>query len=293
MGTPAPILGKLSANILGHRMAWVEGGAGPPLVLLHGNLASSYLWRKVLGHLEGVGRLIAPDLMGMGSSDKLHSSDPHRYSFDRQRAFLDALLAHLGVTKDVVLAGLGWGAVLAFDWANRHRAATRGLCYMETFVRPMGWEDVPNEWVELLARLRTDEGDGLVLRRNLLIKQVLPALSLRRLGLMERLTYGAPFRRPDDRLPLLKWCRQLPIEGSPRDVVEEVEGWQRWLASEEVPKLFVNAEPGLLLTGAMREECRGWANQQEVTVEGIHLLPEDSPDDLGGALAEWCRGLPS
>lgn len=271
-------------------MAWIESGGGDPLVLLHGNLASSYLWRDVLPHLDGVGRVIAPDLIGMGASGKLGAGDAHRYTFDRHCMFLDALLAHLGVGSNAILVGIEWGAALAFDWANRHRAQTAGLCYMETFVRPLTWHDIPVEWADLLSRLRTDEGDGLVIRRNALLKQVLPGLTLRSLGRLERMTYNNPYRRPgEERLPLLTWCRQLPIDGSPREVVDRVESYSQWLVSSDVPKLFVSGRPGCLVTGDLRQDCARLPNQTEITVDGVHLLPEDSPAEIGRALASWAR----
>ena len=289
--TPA-VFTKVRRPVLGHEMAWIEGGEGPAVVLLHGNMASSFMWRDVLEHLDGIGRVIVPDLIGMGASAKLDAHDAHRYTYDRHCSFLDALLSQLELGSDVVLVGLGWGGALAFDWANRHRARTAGLCYMETFVRPLMWSDIPEEWADLLSRLRTDEGDGLAIRRNILLKDVLPRLTLRRLNRVERMSYSSPYRRPgEERLPLLTWCRQLPIDGSPRGAFERVDSYADWLATSDVPKLLIRGDPGLVIKGSLAEDSLGLRNQEVVVVDGVHLLPEDSPKEIGEAVATWIDRL--
>jgi haloalkane dehalogenase len=283
---------KVSNHILGHEMSWIEGGDGRAVVLLHGNLASSFLWRDVLEHLDGIGRVIAPDLIGMGASEKLDAGDRHRYTFDRHAGFLDALLSHVRIGSDVVLVGLGWGGALAFDWANRHRSQTAGVGYMEAFIRPLAWSDIPDEWSDLLSRLRTDEGEGLVMRRNILIKDVLPALTLRGFRRLERMAYTTPYRRPgEERLPLLAWCRELPIEGSPLVVSQRVDSYSQWLSESDVPKLLIRGDPGLLVNGRLAQDSLGLSNQRIVTVPGVHLLPEDSPEAIGRAISSWITDL--
>lgn len=282
---------KKRTSVLGATMAYVEVGTGDPIVLLHGNPTSSYLWRDVFPHLEGLGRCIAPDLVGMGDSDPLPDPGPMRYSFVEHRRRLDAFLEQLGVTDRVVLVLHDWGSGLGFDWANRHRGAVSGIAYTEAIVRPMTWEEFPADGREIFQAFRSEVGEELVLDKNLFVEGVLPAATLRDLG-SDLDVYRAPYRQAGERRrPMLDWPRQLPIEGEPADVVGIVEAYGQWLASSPVPKLFVNAEPGSILVGAQREFCRTWPNQREVTVPGIHFVPEDSGDEIGRHVAQWLRDV--
>jgi len=279
---------KKTATVKGRTMAWVEVGEGAPIVFLHGNPTSSYLWRNVIPHLEDQGRCIAPDLIGMGDSEKLPDSGPDRYTFVEHRAHLDALLQALGVERDVTFVIHDWGSALGFDWANRHRDAVRGIAYMEAIVRPMTWAQWPEPARKLFQGFRSPAGESMVLEKNVFVENVLPGSVLRGLGEAEMAVYRRPFAEPGEgRRPTLTWPRQIPIEGEPADVVEIVESYGKWLASSDVPKLFVNAEPGAILIGEQREFCRAWPSQQEVTVKGSHFVQEDSPDEIGRAVAEW------
>ncbi len=283
---------KKNIEVLGSRMAYVEAGSGDPIVFLHGNPTSSYLWRNVMPHLESQGRCIAPDLIGMGDSDKLEDSGPDRYTFVEHRRYLDALLEALDVTADVTLVVHDWGSALGFDWANRHRNALRGIAYMEAIVRPMSWQDWPDAARQVFQGFRSPAGESMVLENNVFVERVLPGSILRKLADEEMDAYRRPFAEPgESRRPTLTWPRQIPIEGEPADVVEIVTRYGEWLAASEVPKLFVNAEPGAILTGPQREFCRTWPNQQEVTVSGSHFIQEDSPDEIGEAVAKWRAGL--
>jgi len=283
---------KKFAAVLGKRMAYVEQGEGDPIVFLHGNPTSSYLWRNVMPHLEGQGRLIAPDLIGMGDSEKLEDSGPESYRFVEHRRYLDALLEQLGVERNVTLVVHDWGSALGFDWANRHRDAMKGIAYMEAIVCPMTWPRIPKPGTPLFQAFRSPEGEKLVLEQNAFIKIVLPTSILRRLGDAEKNAYSRPYLEPGEaRRPLLSWPRDLPINGEPKDVVQIAQAYADWLASSELPKLFINAEPGSLLVGERREFCRSWPNQREVTVRGSHFIQEDSPDEIGQAIAEWRAGL--
>ncbi len=282
---------KRRTDVLGTTMAYVEVGVGDPIVLLHGNPTSSYLWRDVLPHLEGLGRCIAPDLVGMGDSDPLPAPGPMRYSFIEHRRHLDALLEQLGVTERVVLVLHDWGSGLGFDWANRHRDAVAGMAYTEAIVRPLTWDEFPADGRDVFQAFRSDVGEALILDKNLFVEGVLPASTLRDLG-SDVDVYRAPYREPGERRrPMLDWPRQLPIEGEPADVVALVQDYADWLAQSPVPKLFVNAEPGSILVGAQREFCRTWPNQREVTVPGIHFVPEDSGDAIGRHVAQWLRDV--
>jgi haloalkane dehalogenase len=283
---------KKNVEVLGSKMAYVETGSGDPIVLLHGNPTSSYLWRNVIPHLEARWRCIAPDLIGMGDSDKLEPSGPDRYTFVEHRRYLDALLAALGVTENVTLVVHDWGSALGFDWANRHRSAMTGIAYMEAILVPLTWEQWPEAARNVFQGFRSPAGEAMVLENNVFVERVLPGSVLRKLDDEEMEIYRRPFREPgESRRPTLTWPRQIPIEGEPADVVEIVESYGAWLASSDLPKLFVNAEPGAILTGAQREFCRSWPNQQELTVKGIHFIQEDSPDEIGQAVARWRSAL--
>jgi haloalkane dehalogenase len=283
---------KKNVEVLGSKMAYVETGSGDPVVLLHGNPTSSYLWRNVIPHLEERWRCIAPDLIGMGDSDKLEPSGPDRYTFVEHRRYLDALLEALGVTENVTLVIHDWGSALGFDWANRHRGAMTGIAYMEAILMPLTWEQWPEAARGVFQGFRSPAGEAMVLENNVFVERVLPGSVLRKLEDAEMEVYRRPFREPGEgRRPTLTWPRQIPVEGEPADVVEIVESYGAWLASSDLPKLFVNAEPGAILTGEQREFCRSWPNQQEVTVKGIHFIQEDSPNEIGQAVAKWRAAL--
>ncbi|MEE2678518.1 MAG: haloalkane dehalogenase [Myxococcota bacterium] len=283
---------KKYADVHGARMAYVEEGSGDPIVFLHGNPTSSYLWRNVMPHLEGQGRLIAPDLIGMGDSDKLPDSGPDRYTFVEHRRYLDALLETLGVTERVTLVIHDWGSALGFDWANRHRGAVRGIAYMEAIVRPLVWDEWPEAARGVFQGFRSDAGETMVLEGNVFVERVLPGSILRKLSDEEMAEYRRPFAEAGEaRRPTLTWPRQIPIEGEPAEVVAIVNDYAAWLSAGDVPKLFVNAEPGAILTGPAREFCRSWPNQQELTVSGSHFVQEDSPDEIGQAVANWRAAL--
>lgn len=283
---------KKRLRTLGLEMAYVEIGEGDPIVLLHGNPTSSYLWRGVLPHLAPLGRCVAPDLIGMGDSDKLDGSGLGRYRFAEHRRHLDALLEALGVEDRVTFVAHDWGSALAFDWANRHRAAVRGLAYMEAIVRPLAWAEWPEASRRVFEGLRSESGESMILERNLFVERVLPGSIMRRLDDAEMAEYRRPFLEPGEgRRPTLAWPREIPIEGEPADVAEIVGAYAAWLRESPVPKLFINAEPGAILTGAQREFCRAWPNQTEAIVPGIHFIQEDAPDEIGRAVADWLRAL--
>ncbi len=276
----------------GRSMAFVESGAGDPIVFLHGNPTASYLWRNVMPHLAGLGRCIAPDLIGMGDSEKLEPSGPGSYRFVEHRHYLDGLLDALQVEEKVTVVGHDWGSALGFDWANRHREAVNGIAYMEAIVRPLAWAEWPEPIRKLFQGFRSEAGEAMVLEKNVFVGRVLPGSVLRGLTEAEMAVYRRPFAEPGEaRRPTLTWPREIPLDGEPADVVAIVQAYADWLATSEVPKLFVNAEPGAILVGAQREFCRGWPNQTEVTVSGSHFIQEDSPDQIGRALADWYRTL--
>ncbi len=283
---------KQATEVLGHRMAWVDEGEGAPIVLLHGNPTSSYLWRRVIPHLVDRGRCIAPDLIGMGDSDKLPGTGDDRYRFVEHRRHLDALLDHLGVTEDVTLVVHDWGSGLGFDWANRHRDAVRAIAYMEAIVRPVTWDEWPESARDIFRAMRSEAGESIVLDKNVFVERILPASIIRDLSPAEHDVYRAPFATPgEDRRPTLTWPREIPIDGQPADVHQIVADYAAWLSTTEVPKLFVDAQPGSILVGPQRDFCLSWPNQAVVEVPGIHFVQEDSGDAIGAAIADWLDGL--
>ena len=288
----APFAAKKFIDVIGHRMAYLDEGEGDPIVFQHGNPTSSYLWRNVMARCRGLGRLVACDLIGMGDSQKLEPSGPHRYTYAEQRRYLFALWEALALGDRVILVLHDWGSALGFDWANQHRDRVRGIVYMEAIVTPLTWEDWPDSARRVFQGFRSPDGEEMVLKKNVFVERVLPASVIRPLSEAEMAEYRRPYLAPgEDRRPTLTWPRQIPVDGSPADVVQVVNDYARWLSKSDVPKLFVNAEPGSILTGRQREFCRSWPNQREVTVRGKHFIQEDSPDDIGEAVANFVRGL--
>jgi haloalkane dehalogenase len=283
---------KKTVEVLGKTMAYVEMGQGDPILLLHGNPTSSFLWRDVVPPLEGLGRCILPDLIGMGDSDKLEDSGPDRYRFVEHREYLDAFYEAIGLGDRVTLVIHDWGSGLGFDWANRNRNRVKGIAYMEAIVMPMTWDDWPVDARGIFQAFRSDVGEEIVLEKNVFVENVLPASVIRKMSDDEMNEYRRPFADPGEgRRPTLTWPRQIPIEGEPADVVEISRSYGEWLSSSDVPKLFINAEPGAILTGRQREFCRSWPNQTEVTVPGLHFIQEDAGAEIGAAVADWLQKI--
>jgi haloalkane dehalogenase len=272
-------------------MAYHERGEGRPLLFLHGNPTSSYLWRDVIPELEGYGRLIAPDLIGMGDSAKLPNPGPDTYRFTTHRQYLAAFIdAVIGQADSIVLVVHDWGSALGFDWANHHRDRVRGIAYMEAIVRPMAsWDEWSPQAVPIFQGFRSDKGEQMIIERNMFVERVLPGSVLRKLSEAEMAEYRRPFLQAGDRWPTLTWPRQIPIAGEPADVVQIATDYSQWMTQNNISKLFVNAEPGAILTGASREFCRSWKNQTEVMVPGSHLIQEDSGPAIGNAVAGWMK----
>ena len=285
---------KQRRRVLGSEMAYVEVGQGDPIVLLHGNPTSSYLWRNVLPHLQPLGRCIAPDLIGMGDSDKLPDSGPDSYRFVEHRRYLDALLEALDVRERVTLVIHDWGSGLGFDWANRHREAVKGIAFMEAIVAPQGrdhWDKMGMR--EALEAVRSKAGEAMVLENNYFVEEILPKAILRKLSDEEMAEYRRPFAEPGEgRRPTLTWPRQIPIEGEPADVHAIATEYAEWLGASKVPKLFLKAEPGAILANdKLVNLVRGWPALTEKMVAGLHFVQEDSPDEIGKAIVDWMGTL--
>lgn len=282
---PTP-LEKSFVIVEGKRFAYHERGTGETVLFLHGNPTSSYLWRNVIPHVEPYARCLAPDLIGMGDSDKLDDPGPGTYRFAEHRRYLDAFVDSVYAGDRITLVVHDWGSGLGFDWARRNADRVAGIAYMEA-IFPMRWEQFPEAARDMFRAFRTAEGENLILGGNAFVEGVLPGAVLRDLGQEEMDEYRRPFIAEHERWPTLEWPRQLPIEGEPADVAEIAEAYTEWLSTSDVPKLFVNAEPGALVTGEQRERVRSFPNQTEVTVAGSHFIQEDSPHEIGRAIADW------
>jgi haloalkane dehalogenase len=275
--------------VLDTEISYVDTGTGDPVVFLHGNPTSSYLWRNVIPHVEGVGRCLAPDLVGMGSSGPAPDGS---YRFVDHSRYLDAWFEALGLTENVTLVGHDWGSALGFYWAYKHPERVRGIVYMEAIVRPLTWEEWPDEARDIFQAMRSEAGEEMVLEKNVFVERILPSSVLRELTEEEMDVYCRPYLEPGEaRRPTLTWPRELPISGEPQDVVSIVDDYSKWLAESDLPKLFVNAEPGTILIGAQREFCRTWPNQGEITVQGAHFIQEDSPHEIGEAVAAFVKRI--
>ena len=287
-----PYADKKKITINNKTMSYIDEGEGDTIIFQHGNPTSSYLWRNVMPHLEGQGRLIACDLIGMGDSEKLTNSGPGSYNYFEHRDFLFTLLEELNIGKQVVFVIHDWGSALGFDWSFQNQDRVQGIAYMEGIVKPVTWDEWPENATKVFQGFRSEAGESMVLDKNIFVERVLPSSIMRELSEEEMDEYRRPFLNPgEDRRPTLSWPRQIPIQGEPKEVVEVVENYSKWLSSSDLPKLFINADPGSILTGKQREFCRSWPNQEEVTVKGTHFMQEDSPDEIGKAVSRFVSKL--
>lgn len=275
-------------SVLDSEMAYIDEGEGDPIVFLHGNPTSSYLWRNIIPEVEGLGRCLAPDLIGMGQSGKNPNGS---YRFVDHARYLDAWFDALEL-KNVTLVIHDWGSGLGFHWANRHRDRVKGIAYMEAFVRPVTWEEWPDSATNIFKKMRSPKGEKFILEENGFIEKILPSSIIRPLTEEEMNVYRRPFKEEGEgRQPMLTWPRQIPFEGEPEDVYQFTSDYATWLSTSQVPKLFINTEPGTILIGPQREFCRTWPNQTEVTVKGLHFVQEDSPKEIGQAVAAFVKTL--
>lgn len=285
---------KSYVNVKGQKMAYVEIAAqdapaeAPTLLFLHGNPTSSYLWRNIMPHCTHLGRCVAPDLVGMGDSQKLARSGANTYRFVDHAAYLDGFIDAIVPDGPVVLIIHDWGSALGFHWANRNRDRVKAIAYMEGMTMPVDWPDWPDNARGIFQAMRSPAGEEVVLEKNIFIEGILPSAIIRDLSDEEHGEYRRPYLTPgEDRRPTLSWPREIPIEGEPKDVKKIVEDYGAWLSQSDTPKLFINAEPGSILIGKARDFCRSWPNQEEVTVKGLHFIQEDSPDEITQAIQNW------
>ena len=275
-------------SVLDSTMHYEEAGEGDPVILLHGNPTSSFLWRKVIPGVAGEGRVLAPDLIGMGRSGKPDIG----YRFVEHARYLDAWFDALALER-VTLVGHDWGGALGFHWARRHPDRVAAVAFMETIVKPTTWSEFPEAAREMFQGFRTPgTGEQLVLEQNMFVEAVLPASMLHQLTDEEMDAYRAPFLEPSHRLPTLTWPRELPIDGEPADVVELVDSYDEWLASsEDVPKLLLTFEPGAIMSEPVVRWCQENIAALEVANagQGIHFVQEDQPEAIARIVSEWRR----
>ena len=282
---------KKYIDVLGKQIAYVEMGDGDPIIFQHGNPTSSYLWRNILPQLQGLGRCIAMDLIGMGDSEKLEDEGNMTYSYNTHKKYFDGFLDAIGVESNATLVIHDWGSALGFDWANDYPEKVKAICYMEGIVQSMEWEDWNEDAKGIFQGFRSPAGEEMILEKNLFIEAVLPGSILRKLSDAEMNEYRRPFNDKKSRRPTLDWPRQIPLENDPPEICRIVDSYSQWMAENNIPKLFINAEPGAILIGKQREFCRTWKNQKEVTVKGSHFIQEDSPNEIGNAIFDWLKGV--
>ena len=282
---------KKYIDVLGKQIAYVEMGEGDPIIFQHGNPTSSYLWRNIMPQLQSLGRCIAMDLIGMGDSEKLEDKGNMTYSYAVHKKYFDGFLAELGIKNNATLVIHDWGSALGFNWAYDNPKKVKGICYMEAIVKSMQWVDWNEDARGIFQGFRSPAGEEMILKKNLFIEAVLPGSILRKLSDEEMNEYRRPFSEEKSRQPTLDWPRQIPLENDPPEICETVDSYSQWMAKNDLPKLFINAEPGAILIGKQREFCRTWKNQKEVTVKGSHFIQEDSPDEIGNAIFDWLKGI--
>ena len=284
---------KKSVNVNGLKISYVEMGIGRPIIFQHGNPTSSYLWRKIIPKISHLGRCIAIDLVGMGDSDKISEADSFSYTFKSHKHYWREALKVLGVKSNIIFVLHDWGSALGFDYFADYPDAVDGICHMESIYRLMDWSEWPESSRKIFQGLRGDGGEEMILKKNIFVEKILPASIMRKLTDVEMDEYRRPFADEGTaRLPTLIWPRQLPIENEPRDVCEIVQRYSEVLRKNEVSKLFINADPGVIVTGPIREFVQSWPNQREVTVKGLHFVQEDSPEEISSALSDWVQGIP-
>ena len=283
---------KKYAEINNKKMAYIDEGNGDTFLFLHGNPTSSYLWRNIAPHVEDIGRVVIPDLIGMGDSEKLDGVDNEGYKYHGQYGYLTGLLENLDLGNDIHLIIHDWGSAMGFQFARENPDRVKSITYMEAIVMPLTWEQWPDAATKIFQLFRSEAGEELVLEKNFFVERILLADSATGYTDEEKAEYIRPFlEEGEDRRPTLTWPRQIPLDGEPNAVVEEVRKNAEFHKDSEIPKLFINANPGSILVGEQREFARTWKNQTEITVSGNHFIQEDSSEEIGTALRDFVKAL--
>ena len=273
-------------------MAFIDEGSGDTFLFLHGNPTSSFLWRNIAPHVEDIGRIVIPDLIGMGDSDKLEGVDNPGYKYHGQYSYLTALMDELDLGNNIHLIIHDWGSAMGFQFARENQDRIKSITYMEAIVMPLTWDQWPDPATKIFGLFRSEAGEELVLEKNFFVERILLADSSTGYTEEEKSEYIRPFINPgEDRRPTLTWPRQIPLDGEPSEVVEEVRLNAEFHKESDIPKLFINADPGSILIGDQREFARSWKNQTEITVSGNHFIQEDSSEEIGAALRNFVESL--
>ena len=283
---------KKYIEILGKRMAYLDSGAGQSIVFLHGNPASSFLWRNITPHVEDIGRIVVPDLIGMGDSEKLEGTDNPDYQYHGQYKYLSTLLDELDLGEEINLVIHDWGSAMGFQYARENADKIKSITFMEAIVMPLTWDQWPENARNIFQLMRSEAGEEIVLEKNVFVERILLNDSADGFSDEERAEYIRPFKNAgEDRRPTLTWPRQIPVDGSPQAVIDEVIKNGEFHKNSNIPKLFINADPGSILIGDQREFVRTWNNLEEITVKGNHFIQEHSPNEIGKALSEFLNKL--
>ena len=283
---------KKYKNIKNSKMAFIDEGSGDTFLFLHGNPTSSFLWRNIAPHVEDIGRIVIPDLIGMGDSDKLEGVDNPGYKYHGQYSYLTALMDELDLGNNIHLIIHDWGSAMGFQFARENKDRIKSITYMEAIVMPLTWDQWPDPATKIFGLFRSEAGEELVLEKNFFVERILLADSSTGYTEEEKSEYIRPFINPgEDRRPTLTWPRQIPLDGEPSEVVEEVRLNAEFHKESDIPKLFINADPGSILIGDQREFARSWKNQTEITVKGNHFIQEDSSEEIGAALRNFVESL--
>ena len=283
---------KKYKEILGKRMAYLDSGSGQSIVFLHGNPASSFLWRNITPHVEDLGRIVVPDLIGMGDSEKLEGKDNPDYQYHGQYKYLSTLLDELDLGEEINLVIHDWGSAMGFQYARENANKIKSITFMEAIVMPLTWDQWPENARNIFQLMRSDAGEEIVLEKNVFVERILLNDSANGFTDEEKAEYIRPFiNAAEDRRPTLTWPRQIPVDGSPQAVIDEVIKNGEFHKNSDIPKLFINADPGSILIGEQREFVRTWNNLEEITVKGNHFIQEHSPNEIGKALSEFINKL--
>ncbi len=283
---------KKYKDIKNSKIAFIDEGSGDTFLFLHGNPTSSFLWRNIAPHVEDIGRIVIPDLIGMGDSDKLEGVDNPGYKYHGQYSYLTALMDELDLGDNIHLIIHDWGSAMGFQFARENQDRIKSITYMEAIVMPLTWDQWPDPATKIFGLFRSEAGEELVLEKNFFVERILLADSSTGYTEEEENEYIRPFINPgEDRRPTLTWPRQIPLDGEPSEVVEEVRLNAEFHKESDIPKLFINADPGSILIGDQREFARSWKNQTEITVSGNHFIQEDSSEEIGAALRNFVESL--
>ena len=283
---------KKYKEIKNSKMAFIDEGSGDTFLFLHGNPTSSFLWRNIAPHVEDIGRIVIPDLIGMGDSDKLEGVDNPGYKYHGQYSYLTALMDELDLGNNIHLIIHDRGSAMGFQFARENKDRIKSITYMEAIVMPLSWDQWPDPATKIFGLFRSEAGEELVLEKNFFVERILLADSSTGYTEEEKSEYIRPFINPgEDRRPTLTWPRQIPLDGEPSEVVEEVRLNADFHKESDIPKLFINADPGSILIGDQREFVRSWNNQTEITVKGNHFIQEDSSEEIGAALRKFVESL--